>query len=50
MLGWYDERHLLAPTDQGFGIVNFKGKVVETLIKVGKNDHFHPRLEARARN
>lgn len=50
VMGWYDENHLLAPTDQGIGIVNLKGKVVETLIKVSKNDHFYPHFEARDRN
>ncbi|MFI7704996.1 hypothetical protein [Nonomuraea sp. NPDC049480] len=50
MIGWYDERHLLAPTSDGFGIVDLKGKVVETLIKVSKKNHFNPHFEARDRH
>ncbi|MGW0811498.1 hypothetical protein [Nonomuraea sp. NPDC002799] len=48
VLGWYDEQHLLAPVSQGYGIVNLKGTVVETLIKVDKKDpFFYPWFAAR---
>lgn len=50
VIGGYDERHLLAPTSDGFGIVDLKGKVVETLIKVSKKNHFYPYFEARGRH
>ncbi|MFC4120870.1 WD40 repeat domain-containing protein [Nonomuraea zeae] len=47
VLGWYDERHLLAPVPQGIGIVDLKGKVVETLVKVPKKQGLYARFEAR---
>lgn len=48
VLGWYDEQHLLAPVSQGYGIVDLKGTVVETLIKLDKDDPiFYPRFDAR---
>jgi hypothetical protein len=46
VLGWYDERHLLAPVPGGFGVVDLKGRVVETLVKVGKNQRIHPSFTA----
>ncbi|WP_143591696.1 hypothetical protein [Thermoactinospora rubra] len=47
-LGWYDEQHLLAPVRHGYGIVDLKGTVVETLIKVDKKDPvFSPQFDAR---
>ncbi|GAA3556329.1 hypothetical protein GCM10022419_040930 [Nonomuraea rosea] len=47
VLGWYDERHLLAPVPQGIGIVDLTGKVVETLVKIPKNEGFYAEFEAR---
>ncbi|PRX44811.1 hypothetical protein B0I32_15024 [Nonomuraea fuscirosea] len=47
VLGWYDERHLLAPTRQGVGIVDLRGHVVETLVKVSDRQGFWPRFDAR---
>ncbi|NUP22192.1 MAG: hypothetical protein HOZ81_40255 [Streptomyces sp.] len=47
VLGWYDERHLLAPVEKGFGVVDLKGKVVETLIEVGKGENIQVRFDAR---
>ncbi|MEU8377693.1 hypothetical protein [Streptosporangium sp. NPDC048865] len=49
VLGWYDERHLLAPTPGGVGIVDLRGKVVETLLKAPEKRGIHLRFEARGR-
>ncbi|MEU4227736.1 hypothetical protein AB0F17_25890 [Nonomuraea sp. NPDC026600] len=49
VVGWYDERHLLAPTREGVGIVDLKGKVVETLLKVPKKQDLYLRFEARGK-
>ncbi|MEU8402475.1 hypothetical protein AB0C28_45430 [Nonomuraea sp. NPDC048892] len=47
VLGWYDEKHLLAPVRDGFGVVELKGRVVETLIKAGKKEQIRPLFDAR---
>jgi hypothetical protein len=49
VLGCYDERHLLAPTPEGVGIVDLKGKVVETLLKVPKKQGLYLRFKARGK-
>ncbi|MEV0387391.1 hypothetical protein [Nonomuraea sp. NPDC050643] len=49
VFGWYDEKHLLLPVRDGFGVVDLKGKVVETLVKVGRRENFYPRFDARAK-
>ncbi|MFC4011253.1 hypothetical protein ACFOY2_28780 [Nonomuraea purpurea] len=49
VLGWYDERRLIAATGKGVGVIDLKGKVVETLVTLGKNQHFYPRFEARGK-
>ncbi|MFD1538894.1 hypothetical protein [Nonomuraea guangzhouensis] len=49
VLGWYDERHLLAATSKGVGIVDLKGKVVETLLTVPKKQGLYLRFEARGK-
>ncbi|WP_068926064.1 TolB family protein [Planobispora rosea] len=35
-LGWYDEKHLLISTAAGVGIVDLRGRVTETLLKIGR--------------
>ncbi|MGR6918324.1 hypothetical protein ACU635_29110 [[Actinomadura] parvosata] len=50
VLGWYDERHLLAPVRDGFGVVDLKGRVVETLVKADKKQRIHPWFDARAKS
>jgi WD40 repeat protein len=50
VLGWYDEQHLLAPVRDGFGVVDLKGKVVQTLVKVGKKQQIYPWFDARAKS
>jgi hypothetical protein len=50
VLGWYDDRHLLAPVRDGVGVVDLKGRVVETLVKVGKDHGIYPLFDARRRN
>ncbi|SDH00193.1 PD40 domain-containing protein [Nonomuraea jiangxiensis] len=50
VFGWYDEKHLLLPVRDGFGVVNLKGKVVETLVKVGEKENFYPRFDARGKH
>ncbi|PRX66991.1 hypothetical protein B0I32_105431 [Nonomuraea fuscirosea] len=49
VLGWYDEKHLLAPVRDGFGVVDLTGRTVETLIKVGKNENIYPYFDARTK-
>ncbi|YCK34735.1 TolB family protein [Actinomadura sp. ATCC 39365] len=46
-LGWYDERHLLAPVKDGVGVVDLTGRVVETLVKAGKKTTLYPHFERR---
>ncbi|WP_043632522.1 TolB family protein [Nonomuraea candida] len=50
VLGWYDEKHLLAPVRDGIGVVDLKGRAVETLVKVGKKQHLYPWFDARAKS
>ncbi|MEV4113426.1 hypothetical protein [Nonomuraea sp. NPDC049695] len=47
VFGWYDEEHLLVPVRDGYGVTDLKGKVVETLVKVGAKEAFFPRFDAR---
>ncbi|UBU08750.1 TolB-like translocation protein [Nonomuraea gerenzanensis] len=49
VLGWYDERHLLAPVRDGFGVVDLTGKVVETLVKVDEKQQIYPWFDARVK-
>ncbi|MEV6868606.1 hypothetical protein AB0M44_47495 [Streptosporangium subroseum] len=49
VLGWYDDKHLIASTDTGAGVVDLKGKVVETLVKADKSQGFRPYFAARGR-
>ncbi|MFI7689204.1 hypothetical protein ACIBQ6_09050 [Nonomuraea sp. NPDC049655] len=46
-LGWYDERHLLAPVKDGVGVVDLTGRVVETLVKAGTKATLYPHFERR---
>ncbi|MFB4279535.1 TolB family protein [Nonomuraea sp. MTCD27] len=50
VFGWYDEKHLLLPVRDGFGVVDLKGKVVETLVKVDDKANFYPRFDARRKH
>ncbi|MGN9837546.1 TolB family protein [Nonomuraea sp. H19] len=45
-LGWYDEKHLLISTAAGIGIVDLKGRVTETLLKLGKKSEIYPHFSA----
>jgi WD40 repeat protein len=45
-LGWYDEKHLLITTRAGVGIVDLKGRVTETLLKLGKKSEIFPHFSA----
>ncbi|MEV4114427.1 hypothetical protein [Nonomuraea sp. NPDC049695] len=45
-LGWYDEKHLLISTAAGIGIIDLKGRVTETLLKLGKNSEIYPHFGA----
>ncbi|MFI7152692.1 hypothetical protein ACIBO2_47895 [Nonomuraea sp. NPDC050022] len=45
-LGWYDEKHLLISTMAGVGIVDLKGRVTETLLKLGKKSEIYPHFSA----
>ncbi|MFB9624431.1 TolB family protein [Nonomuraea helvata] len=45
-LGWYDEKHLLISTAAGIGIVDLKGRVTETLLKLGKSSEIYPHFGA----
>ncbi|MBT2231779.1 PD40 domain-containing protein [Nonomuraea sp. NEAU-A123] len=45
-LGWYDEKHLLISTAAGIGIVDLKGRVTETLLKLGKKTQIYPHFSA----
>jgi hypothetical protein len=47
VLGWYDEQHLLAATQDGMGVVDLTGKVVETLIKADPRQNFFVRFDRR---
>ena len=49
VFGWYDEKHLLVPVKDGFGVVDLTGRVVETLVKVGKDVDIHPKFDARVK-
>lgn len=45
-LGWYDEKHLLISTAAGIGIVDLKGRVTETLLKLGRRTEIYPHFSA----
>ncbi|WP_433352943.1 hypothetical protein ACQP25_06710 [Microtetraspora malaysiensis] len=45
-LGWYDEKHLLISTAAGIGIVDLKGRVTETLLKIGRKSQIYPHFSA----
>ncbi|MBB5776919.1 PD40 domain-containing protein [Nonomuraea jabiensis] len=45
-LGWYDEKHLLISTAAGIGIMDLKGRVTETLLKLGRNSAIYPHFSA----
>ncbi|MFI6744295.1 TolB family protein [Nonomuraea sp. NPDC050451] len=45
-LGWYDEKHLLISTAAGIGIIDLKGRVTETLLKLGRRSEIYPHFSA----